>query len=92
MWRGWRPQAHSLVYSDKQNRNNLPTQPFGIFSIEIVIPGVLRSLDAFDAAVSSGGMFGAGLDLLRAARSVYAGFGRVRKNFSFPAGFPLGGF
>ena len=36
-------------------QNNLPTQPFGIFSIEIVIPGVLRSLDAFDAAVSSGG-------------------------------------
>ena len=72
--------------------NNLPTQPFGIFSIEIVIPGVLRSLDAFDAAVSSGGMFGTGLDLLRAARSVYAGFGRVRKKNSFPAGFSLGGF
>ena len=69
--------------------NNLPTQPFGIFSIEIVIPGVLRSFDAFDAAVSTGGMFGTGLVFLRAARSVYEGFGGSIRIFRSPRGFGL---
>ena len=50
-------------------------------------PEILRSFDAFDAAASSGGMFGTGLILPGAARSDYAGFGRVRKVFFIPRGF-----
>ena len=48
---------------------------------------ILRSLDAFDAAVSSGGMFATGSILPGAARSVYAILGGSVRYFSFPAGF-----
>ena len=53
------------------------TQPtlFQLFWIVVMKTEILRSFDAFDAAVSSGGMFGTGLILPGAARSLYANLG-----------------
>ena len=48
---------------------------------------ILRSFDAFDAEVSSGGMFATGSSLPGAARSVYATLGGSVRYFSLPAGF-----
>ena len=49
---------------------------------------ILRSFDAFDAAVSSGGMFGTGLIPPGAARSLYANLGgSVRYFFRSPRVF-----
>ena len=69
-----------------------PNPPFfQLFWIDVTKPEILRSFDAFAAAVSSGGMFGTGLILPGAARSVYAILGGSVSIFRFPAGFRFTG-